>query len=675
MTSNRDLANVTVLGFDLGHGETALTYIEGCQDKKRAICTAFSDISAIGYLPNGEPILGKDVVLNDFADQKISLDIGFKSKPGIYRDRDLKISDFAKAVYQKAQYKAPQLKKNTEEIETFIGCPTGWVERNENKVLEAYKELFIKAGIPNPKVLRESDAAIAYYFDQVQSEDYKNQQSFFINKDEEITLGELKHPVIVLDFGSSTLDVTIAKIFGNPIAFGIPLGASLIDKAILEWNLSHSLDSNYPFHKRINKDDIDHLKSLILENNTLSAKAELYCRHTKEEYFNHQDTYPSISHSLAKREVIDEYDLPICLFGDMMNEILNTSLKQLIPNFFNTNKDPEIDELAGYSWLGRCEQLLKYDLDNRLLENGLRREEIGVVVLTGGASRMQPVRDLVKKCFTESKTLSFRFDTNPELCISRGLSCYGRIDVQTRHFEQEIDAFCEDQLWEILAKHYASTKLVEIIGDEIANLTRSNLKCWRDKTIHADRIAYWIKKELRDWSQSDKLKNQIEKELERLEKEISKEVNKSLKPICEKYGLSNIDLLPSTFLRDDVCKTMQDFAEEYNLDSEDIKNESFSLVATMQELAKAIVEGIHEAWKDDEFKNLGNGWGWWRNLNFSEDDARPMINQLRESGEEIVASYLGDEDFVKIPIYATYCSLQTALRQKIKQAKYLIYSF
>jgi hypothetical protein len=95
----------------------------------------------------------------------------------------------------------------------------------------------------------------------------------------------------------------------------------------------------------------------------------------------------------------------------------------------------------------------------------------------------------------------------------------------------------------------------------------------------------------------------------------------------------------------------------------------------MQELAKAIVEGIHEAWKDDEFKNLGNGWGWWRNLNFSEDDARPMINQLRESGEEIVGSYLGDEDFVKIPIYATYYSLQTVLRQKIKQAKYLIYSF
>ena len=140
-------------------------------------------------------------------------------------------------------------------------------------------------------------------------------------------------------------------------------------------------------------------------------------------------------------------------------------------------------------------------------------------------------------------------------------------------------------------------------------------------------------------------------------------------------SILNIDLLPPSFLRDDFYETLRDFADEYDIDSEDIKNESFSLVATMQQLAKVLVEGINEAWKDDEFENLGNGWGWWRSFNFSEDDARPMINQLRESGEEIVAAYLGDEDFVKIPIYATYCSLQTALRQKIKQAKYLIYSF
>ncbi|TVQ42093.1 MAG: hypothetical protein EA365_16015 [Gloeocapsa sp. DLM2.Bin57] len=667
MTSNHDLANVIVLGFDLGHGETALTYIEGCQDKSNNIDLLFSDISVIGYLPDGETIWGEDVFLNDLASNDDSFDIGFKSKPGIYDDRDLKISDFAKAVYQKALYKAPQLQRNTENIETFIGCPTGWLDQNENKVLEAYKKLFIKAGIPNPKIVAESDAAIAYYFDVVQDDSSPN---------ESITMAELKQPIIVLDFGSSTLDITIGKkILGNPITLGIPLGASLIDKAILEWNLSHCLDFDYPLHKKIDQDEIDALKSLLFKNHSLSAKAEFLCRKIKENYFNHQDAYQKKSCCLKKIEFLDEYQLFICIWGDMMTEILNTPLTQLISNFFTNNKDPEIDQLAGYSWLGRCEQLLKYDLDNKLLENGLSREDIGVVILTGGASKMQPVRDLVKECFPKSKNLSFRFDNNPELCISRGLSCYGRIDLQTRHFEQEIDGFCEDKLWEILGKHYGSTKLIEIIGDKIADLTRSNLQCWRDKSIDADRIAYWIKKELKDWSESDQLKNEIKKELERLEKAISEEVNQSLTPICEKYGLGIIDLLPPSFLRDDFYDTLQEFADEYDIDSEDIKNKSFSIVATMQELAKALVEGINEAWKDEEFENLGNGWGWWRNLNFSEDDARPMINQLRKGGEEIVASYLGDEDFVKIPIYATYCSLQTALRQKIKQAKYLIYSF
>lgn len=539
MTSNHDLANVTVLGFDLGHGETALTYIEGCEDKSHDIFTVFCQVSAIGYLADGEAICGEDVFLNDLASNGESFDIGFKSKPGIYFDRDKQISDFAKVVYQKALSKAPQLQKNTENLETFIGCPSGWVKEDKDKVLEAYKELFIKSGIPNPKIVAESDAAFAYYFEVVQKQETTN---------EKITLRELKTPMIVLDFGSSTLDVTIGKtILSDPITDGIPLGASLIDKAILEWNLNHCLDRDYPLRKRINKDDVDQLKNLLSEKHSLYAKAEFFCRKFKEDYFNHQDIYSSISHPLKKPEYLDEYQLFICLWGDMMSEILKTPLKKLIPDFFKNNKDPEIDKLAGYSWLGRCEQLLKDDLDNKLGENGLSREDIGVVVLTGGASRMQPVRDLVQQCFPKSKNLSFQFDTNPEYCISRGLSCFGRIDVQTRHFEEEIDAFCEDKLWEILGEYYCSTKLVEIIGDEIAEITKSNLRCWRNKTISAGRIAYWIKKELGDWSQSDKLKDKIKKELKRLEREISKEVNQSLNPICEKYGLGNINLLPSSF--------------------------------------------------------------------------------------------------------------------------------
>jgi hypothetical protein len=667
MTSNHDLANVTVLGFDLGHGETALTYIEGCENKSHDIFTVFCQVSAIGYLDDGEPICGEDVFLNDLASNGESFDIGFKSKPGIYLHRDQQISDFAKVVYQKALSKAPQLQKNTENLETFIGCPSGWVKEDKDKVLEAYKELFIKSGIPNPKIVAESDAAFAYYFEVVQKQETRN---------DGITIKELKSPVIVLDFGSSTLDVTIGKnLLAEPISLGIPLGASLIDKAILEWNLSHCLDPDYPLRKRINEDDIDQLKNLLSQKHSLYAKAEFFCRKVKEGYFNNQDIYSSISHPFKKAEfLLDECQLFICLWGDMMNGILNTPLKQLIPDFFKNNKDPEIDKLVDYSWLGRCEQLLKDDLDNKLGENGLSREDIGVVVLTGGASRMQPVRDLVQQCFPKSKNLSFQFDTNPEYCISRGLSCFGRIDVQTRHFEEEIDAFCEDKLLEILGERYSSTKLIEIIGDEMAEITKSNLRSWRNKTIPAERIVYWIKKELGDWSQSDKLKHKIKKELERLEKKISKEVNQSLNPICEKYGL-NINLLPLSFLRDDLFETLREFCKEYDIDDDDIKDESFTFVSLMQQLAQTLVEGINETWKDNEFEQLGNGFGWWRSLTYSEEDAKPLIDHLRQSMEEIVASYLADENIVKIPILATYYSLQTVLKQRIKQAKYLIYSF
>ena len=667
MTSNHDLANVTVLGFDLGHGETALTYIEGCENKSHDILRVFCQVSAIGYLDNGDAICGEAVFLNALASNGESFDIGFKSKPGIYPSKDRKISDFAKAVYETVLYTAPQLQKNTENVETFIGCPTGWLDKNKKEVLEAYKKLFIKAGIPNPKIVAESDAAFAYYFEVLSKSETKNA---------DITLKELQSPIIVLDFGSSTLDVTIGKnLLGEPISLGIPLGASLIDKAILEWNLSHCLDPDYPLRKRINKDDVNPLKNLLSEKHSLYAKAEFLCRQYKESYFNHQDVYPSISRPLKKLEYFDDYPLPICLWGELMNEILNTPLKQLIPDFFKNNKDPEIAQLANYSWLGRCEQLLKYDLDRKLLEKGLSREAIGVVVLTGGASRMQPVRNLVQKYFPKSKNLSFQFDTEPGLCISRGLSCFGRIDVQTRHFEEEIDAFCKDKLLKIIEKHYSSTKLVEIIGDELAKITKSNLSSWRNGSIDAERIAYWIKKELGNWSQSDELKDQIKKELERLEREISKEVNQSLKPICNKYGLDNIDLSPSSFLSDDLFKTAREFLKEYEINYDDIKDESFSFVFLMQKVAQGLVEAVNEAWKDNLFEDLGNGFGWWRNWNYSEDDANSLISGLRQSMKNIVASFLAHENVTKIPSLATYFSLQTVLKRRIKQAKYLIYSF
>jgi hypothetical protein len=255
------------------------------------------------------------------------------------------------------------------------------------------------------------------------------------------------------------------------------------------------------------------------------------------------------------------------------------------------------------------------------------------------------------------------------------LSCFGRIDVQTRHFEEEIDAFCEDKLLKIIEKYYSSTKLVEIIGDKLAEITKSKLNSWRNKSIEAERIAYWIKKELGDWSQSDELKGQIKKEIERLEREISKEVNQSLKPICEKYGLGNINLLPSSFLNDDLFETAREFRKEYEINYDNIKDKSFSFVSLMQELAQALVKDINKAWKDNQLENLGNGFGWWRNWKYSEDDANSLISKLRQIMKNAVASFLANESVTQLPVLATYFSLKTVLKRRVKGAKYLIYSF
>lgn len=673
MGCKEELAKINVLGFDLGHGETALTYILGCKDKRMDPQTVFnppSDITAVSYLPTscGEKdiIWGRRAIIDPRAQSEV-FDIGFKGKPGKNSEQDKRISDFACAVYQDATERTPQIKEEEDCVECFIGCPTAWEEDDK----ETYSQLFTKAGLPNPTIIPESDAAFAYFFELI-----KDKEEY-----DEISLAEFKKPILLLDFGSSTLDVTLVRgRESEAISDGIPLGASLIDKAILEWNLKHCLDNNYwatlkfKRSKRGGYEDysesIGSLKNSLKKSPSAYARAELLCRDAKEKYFSGSARIEG--YVVKEREDFGDEELYIFINDDQMNHILNTPLEQVIPAI--QDMDPEIRrELAGHSWMGRCRKFVTDDLNKQLRERGLTIGDIGRVILTGGASLMPPIRDLAKEIFPES---NYVFDSEPSLCIAKGLACRGKIDIQTRSFEEKVDAFCEDTdkgLLAIVEKHYGSIKLADILGDKISQITGKNLRKWQERVIEADQIAYWIKKEIQEWVHAEEgFQNETRKEMTRIEAAIRKEVNQELKPICEKYGL-NIEFLTESFLEKDLLKSLLDFAELDDFSDSELPTDSFNFVSVLQEFVKFLTgEEVLGAMDDQFFSELGGGFGWIRRMRFSDSNIAELCDAVNGMVQLALISFLGDDDIVKLLIMSIYMPLQATMRRKINAAKYLL---
>ena len=71
--------------------------------------------------------------------------------------------------------------------------------------------------------------------------------------------------------------------------------------------------------------------------------------------------------------------------------------------------------------------------NNKMDQAGIKP---GVVLLTGGPSRMEFIKETCETIFPESRC--FR-DTEPELTIARGLARWGRVYIRTESFVREVN--------------------------------------------------------------------------------------------------------------------------------------------------------------------------------------------------------------------------------------------
>ena len=475
------------IGFDLGHGETAVARakVDSIESPEMLeINHKKIQVTAIGTHPTLGTLVGEQALIQPGVTR---LEISFKQKPNEDLDYRRTIRSFLETYYR--------LLKESKQIQGgeasyfYVGCPSGWsaIEREE------YQNLLKEAGIPRLSVVPESRAA-------------------FMQAKEggKLDYHELKSSVLIIDIGSSTTDFTLVKSLSElPMDFGHnALGAALIDKAIFSQTLeSHPQKSllekvfeQYPHHK---------------------SRCELQCRKVKEEYFSNENLYSEPETWARGFE---------CVSGQIyfVPKVNRLTMEAILNH--------PLSELEHKSWIQSFREAVS-EAKEKLNSLGMPK----VLLMTGGASRMQFTRQICQEIFPEPES-QVRPDPEPERCIALGLARVGRWDLRAAAFKAEINKLSDSQ------------KLKDLIEQHIPELIKLLTKPVSDGIIENA-----VKPGLQDWQNNRirtlaDLQNSIEIQAKQWLK--SNQAQQTIKNICVKWFNSKIqpDLAAET---DPICQKFQ----------------------------------------------------------------------------------------------------------------------
>jgi hypothetical protein len=500
--------NIKIIGFDLGHGETALTWVNANNQETTPqsllINNRKSQITAIAHHPQ------RGIVIGDIAFQlsdASTFDIAFKNRKFGDKSYQKIITEFVQAIYQ---HLIATTQINHEDTNYFfVGCPSGWWQEE----IAIYQQI-LAASLPNITVVKESRAALMH----------AKESSIF-------TIQELQKSVLVIDIGSSTTDYTLVKgMADTPIDFGHDLGASLIDKEILKKTLEihrqyrQGKEEIIRLTEHLNEneiyqiEEIEQLEDIFKQTPLYKNRCELRCRKAKEEYFNFYDLHAETLVNVGSEDIQRKFKFMPLVNGKIIEAILNQTLS----------------ELENISWRNAFEKQLLI-VKQKLAEQDIQPSTI---LLTGSASKMYFILNICQNIFPE---LPCKRDGEPELCIARGLARWGRIYLRTAGFIDEITKFLDTELTSIVGKYIPIflTKLADELATGLVDeVIKTSIKAWRNrKVISLKELEIEIENKAKIWLTSNNANQKITNCLLDWLTQVENEVQEQTNSICRKYGL------------------------------------------------------------------------------------------------------------------------------------------
>jgi hypothetical protein len=502
--------NPEIIGFDLGHGESALQHTRlktiGAPQPV-TFNNASTIVTMVARTSDNTVLIGRQVFERPRSDSKVVESYLRFKHPDLDRHAfagratRLFVQGIVEALRRTEDGK-PSMFADLKEVLFFVGCPSGW----KPTVQEEYKSLLREAGLENVTVVPESRAA-------------------FMNARErkDLEADELAMRVLLIDIGSSTTDFTWSENLNErPFDFGTnELGAGLLDKLIFERSLAI-------------RDDRDAIENFFDEYPGKRVEVDVKCRQAKEDYFNspYAGKGAKINHliKLESEPELGKRAKKIVFEIEVDDKLMASLWSELLP------------ELGNKSWIAAFHDYLE------TCKKDIEREP-DFVYVTGGAAKMRFVPGVVGEVFPNAE---MKMDKNPELAIASGLAWFGQAYLKSQRFHRDVDE---------LVKRGAILALigekVPLLYEQLANtigkfitltIVRPSLISWRDGHIATlGKAETKAKDDAAIWMGSAEVKTMAAEVVREWFNDIRADVHMLSDPICIKYGLdaSALDLDPN----------------------------------------------------------------------------------------------------------------------------------
>lgn len=387
-----------IIGIDFGHGETsaAICRVDNMKDPEDIeIARGQKAIPSVMYIETKAGIeniyIGGDAVKVYGGGGNGEFYACFKHAPDTLdesKDTSIRIMKlFMKRVYETiCLCRAGELMEGDKvkpNHVVFIACPSQSQSWDE-KAMQKYVQLALEAGLPIAGgsidnkfrlsgIVRESRAA---YIRALQKDEAK----------QIATKG-----ILVVDYGSSTIDITYYGEGEKPIDKGYPKGASLVEKKIFDYLKD--------FHEDLEgEQNPKAIKQIETTHPSMATKLLYDIRKGKEAYYSGVSTANGMEIHFKFMPRIQAEKIDVEIPKDTIEkDILKTYILDV--------------------------QGVFEDFKNNVIKN----RPVTLLVMTGGASRMNFAEELLKKVFGEKvKMLS---PQDPSLTVSNGIAIAGRADV------------------------------------------------------------------------------------------------------------------------------------------------------------------------------------------------------------------------------------------------------
>ena len=501
-----------VIGIDFGHAETSAAICEIEWGKTDA--SSLLKVSDIRINPsnNDHPAVFVSAICkekgslaqigdNAFSSSKVfenendgNIVINFKQAPEkIDGIRESLMIDYMRAVYGRIREVEDCLTNDNHVV--YIARPSGWISVDTKSI---YCQMALNAGIPLAGLMSESRAAIFYA---------KN----------EISLGFTKNigkGAIVVDLGSSTIDFTYIADGEQPIDYGYNHGAHYIedfmyDKVLKENAIIGDFMKNYPKYEVALRFKLRKIKESIFSTNNNNG----------------------ICSNFVFGNIVDE-DNPD--FEDIENQVVKLRFKNQseFNDFLNSDDNHYMKDLEN-------------DL-NDFAKNHIPQKKVHGVFLTGGASRMGFVKDVIKDVYSKIYELEngVRCDNgNQSTTISRGIAQLGCADARFSEIESSIINKLNELDYE---KSY--NKFVELVASNIASaafiFTKDRLKMYKDSinNLSVKNFQELVKKDIGDINMNVCICSAVSKAAAENCETLHGEIKESLNLYSSSYKLQSLNM-------------------------------------------------------------------------------------------------------------------------------------